>query len=98
MERLTAEQARALSQEANVDTVVNEALDEILMLVGVQARSGGDRFIKYRGHGFSDSAVYGNDWPIANRKITEALEDLGYRATVRSDERQFVDLWLQVEW
>lgn len=97
MNRITAKEAQALTQAALVETEVEKVLSDIMERVETEAR-GGKSLLKYRDNGFGDSCVYGTSWPIINRCVVAELHKLGYRADVRSDERQFVDIWLQVEW
>ena len=92
---LTAAQALVISQ-TSVPTVIVES---ILNLVQAAAENG-DRSIKYRGSGFGDSIMYsGEDHiPAVNRAVIKQLRDLGYQVRIRCEERQFVDLWLEVSW
>ena len=92
---LTAAQALVISQNSMPTEIVNS----ILTLVQAAAENG-DRSIKYRGSGFGDSIMYsGEDHiPAVNRAVIKQLRDLGYQVRIRCEERQFVDLWLEVSW
>lgn len=92
---LTAAEALKISCANDPGGIVTK----ILSLVEAAANQG-DRSIQYRGAGFGDSAVYNveTQWPKMNQLVVKRLRDLGYSAHVRCEERQFVDLWLEVSW
>lgn len=92
---LTAKQAHEISVINNVDGIVSEILKGVLL-----AAERGETSMQYRGAGFGDSCVYGieENYPQLNKSVLSKLRELGYSATVRSKEAQFVDLWLQVSW
>ena len=94
--RISAEEARNMTLQ-NAD--YSKAVDEIMVGITAKALAGESVFIT-RGYGFGDGCCYCNEdkWPKLNREIVRELRKLGYVAKVKSEAKQFVDLWLEVSW
>jgi hypothetical protein len=74
-------------------------MDEIEKNIRLAAAEG-KRSIKVRDYGFSDGSCYGPEqgWSSHQKEIIRQLRLAGYNAAVVVEERQFVDLWLEVSW
>lgn len=94
-QHITAAEAAALARSKSPDG----ALDLILAEVRKQAEAG-KTSLKTYSCGFGDGALYTDEskYPELQREVLKRLRALGYRAEVRVEERQFVDLWLHVSW
>ena len=95
-EGLTAEKARDIARAK--DTVF-AALDEILAGIEKAAYEGKYEYIT-RNYGFGSGECYTSEdkYPALCQAILKELRALGFKANVRSECRQFVDLWLSVTW
>jgi hypothetical protein len=90
-----AKQAKRLADENSPDGLFNIVISEIKQ----EAARGGYSYVT-RNYGFGESELYDveSNYP---RKILETLKklrSLGFYATVRTEERQFVDIFLEVKW
>lgn len=92
-EKFTAAMAAALADESDPGKCVSEILDLVKNSASV-----GKRSLRYRGFGFGSGSCYGSDIPSHCKAIIEELKALGYTANIGVEERQFVDIWLQVSW
>lgn len=95
VDRFDANQARQIA-EAHDPSV---AVDAILASVR-RAAERGDYVALIRDFNFGSSVCYGaeNTCPPLCQAIVKDLRSLGFRCDVRSEDRQFVDLWLEVTW
>lgn len=94
MNQLNADEARRISKENNSDFV----LDNILEMVKESALKG-EFNLKVRKYGFSDASFYSsNPYPKKIKDVIDNLIKLGFRASIRVEERQFVDIYLLIEW
>lgn len=93
--RLTAQQAVELSQAKDPAYAVETILRQIRTAAQAGAYS-----IKTGAFGFGGHEVHCSEenWPALNQSIVKELRELGYRAEVRVEYRQFADIWLQVNW
>ena len=74
------------------------AVDAILAGVAKAAEQGRYEYTT-RDYGFGTSTYCNErDYPPLCVAILKELRSLGYTCVVRSEERQFVDLWLSVSW
>ena len=94
-ERLTAKQAHDLARAKDPAF----ALDAILAGIEKASLEGRYEYIT-RNYGFGSSQCYAAEekYPALCQVILKELRDLGYKARVQSECRQFVDLWLSVTW
>ncbi len=94
-ERLTAAKAAEIADKHDPA----KAVDAILADVQKQAQTG-RRTLRVNGYGFASGECYvqRDKWPEHCRRIQDELLALGFKAEVRVEERQFVDIWLQVSW
>ena len=89
---ITAAEALRLTM-INLDPILEEIEQDV-----IRATKNGYRNIKVRKYGFADGVMLGLDYPEVNKNVMEKLKELGYKISVRSEDRQFVDIWLEVEW
>lgn len=94
-ERLTAAKALEIAEAQDP----SKAVEVILAMVRAAAQSG-KYSIRVRDYDFGSSVCYSSerDWPETCKAIVKELRALGYTCAGRTEERQFVDLWLEVSW
>lgn len=94
-DRLTAAQAADIARAKDPSF----AVETILAGVRKAAEQGKYEYTT-REYGFGDGACYTNEesYPALCKAILKELRALGYKAHVGVECRQFVDLWLSVEW
>lgn len=96
--RMTAAEALALANGRNPGAIVDDILEKVRA-----AAESGDTSFAIRGY-WSGGDVVGAGYfgeeklPSWARSAIGILRDLGYKATIRSSERQLVDVWLEVSW
>lgn len=96
MYRLTAEEAVKISTRNNSDTAIEQILEDIK-----KAAEREERRIKIYNYGFGDGVMYAaryDKWTKLQQNIYNELVALGYTVDHKADERQFVDLYLEVSW
>lgn len=95
MTLFTAKEALALSRMSDPEHTVRN----ILELVKLAAQRG-EYSIKVREWDFGSAAYYcaPQQWPSDGKAIIGQLRELGFGADICSEERQFVDIWLEVSW
>jgi hypothetical protein len=54
--------------------------------------------IKYRNHGFGNGDLYHNEPSISQAIIIQNLRKLGFTANVRTEDKQFADIFLEIIW
>ena len=93
--RLTAQEAVELSQAKDPAFAVETILRQIRT-----AAQAGSYSIKTYAFGFGGAEVHcsESEWPDLNQSIVRELRELGYRAEVQVEYRQFADICLQVSW
>jgi hypothetical protein len=93
--RLTAKEARKMAENSNPAKAVGEILAAIELLASL-----GERIYKTRNYEFGSGKCYCSekDYPEICKVILRELRLLGYKCSVKSEERQFVDMWLEVAW
>ena len=96
MKHLTAEEARSIS-ESNDANAIAEFMNEILNSVKAAAEKG-EWKIKVRNAGFSDGRLYCGEPTATQQALMNQLKELGFKVAIRSEEHQFVDIWLEVSW
>jgi hypothetical protein len=94
-ELFNAKEARRLACDNDPDTLLKKILQEIK----AKALEGKFEYIT-RSYGFGDSILYDMEinYPYKIKYILKSLRDLGFYATIKTDERQFVDIFLYVAW
>jgi len=92
---IDAQKARDIARAHDPSCAVNQ----ILQGIEACAREGKYKYIT-REFGFGSSACYAEEknYPELCKAILRELRALGFKATVNSQENQFVDLWLSVTW
>lgn len=94
MSRLSAASARDIARAKDPAFAVETILTEV-----AKAAEAGQYKYTTREYGFG-SKTYCNerDYPLLCKAILKELRELGYQCQVNAEERQFVDLWLEVSW
>ena len=89
--KLTARKAREITLASDPSRIV----DSILKDIENEAKRGKYKYIT-RNHGFGDGILYApeKDYPEMIKSILKEIRNLGYKAQVRVEEKQFVDIWL----
>jgi hypothetical protein len=72
-------------------------VDLILEQVKVAAHEGKDR-IKTYACDFGSGNLYGGTPTPLQQAVMDQLHALGFKTAIRCEERQFVDIWLEVSW
>lgn len=95
MNLLTAKDALEISRKSDPD----HTLRNILELVKLAAERG-KYIIQVREWGFGGNEYYHGPqtWPTSGKAIIGRLRELGFSADIKSEERQFMDIWLEVSW
>lgn len=92
---ISAQKARELAKANDADTITKKIAD----MIEAAAKQG--KFeIQVRDYGFGTTAYYGgpNEWPTLGKQVIGVLRGLGFKADIKSEDRQFVDIWLDVSW
>lgn len=96
MSKLTAAEAAKISTRNHPETAIEKILEQIK-----EAAEHEKRTIKIHDYGFGDGIMYGaryDKWTKLQQNIYNELVALGYTVDHKADERQFVDLYLEVSW
>lgn len=93
--KLTARKAREITLASDPSRIV----DSILREVENEAKRGRYKYIT-RNYGFGEGTLYApeKDYPEMIKSVLKELRNLGYKAEIRVEERQFVDIWLEITW
>ncbi len=91
--QLTAEAAHALTQKHDPESYVAEILEQVR-----EAAEDGKTSIKTYACDFGGGNLYGGHPTKTQVAVLNRLRHLGYKVEIRAEERQFVDIWLQVSW
>lgn len=77
----------------------NELLKKILGEIKKKAVEGNWEYIT-RSYGFGESVLYDSEcnYPNKIKEVLKLLRDLGFAAEIRTNESQFVDIFLHVTW
>lgn len=90
---MTAEEARKISKENNKDYIVENILETVQKVAHK-----GEFQVDIRGYGFGSTSYYANGLTEEQGKIIREIENLGYKAEMHVEERQFVDIFLRISW
>lgn len=95
MSKLSAKNAQDIARAKDPSF----AVDTILAGIAKEAEAGKYEYTT-RAYGFGDGSCYCSEdkYPPLCSAIIKELRALGYSCAVRADERQFVDMWLEVKW
>jgi len=94
MSRMTADQARDIARAKDPAFAVDTILDGI-----AKAAEAGNYKYTTRDYGFGTSTYCNEDqYPELCKAILKELRALGYRCACKAQERQLVDLWLEIYW
>lgn len=90
---MTASEANAMTQRADPDWHVAE------ILKGVKKQAEIGKFtLKSYACDFGSGNLYGGKPSDLQQAVIDKLKELGYTVEIRVEERQFVDIWLEVGW
>ena len=89
--------ARELYEKYNQESALDSCLNEIEQLV-IEAAKKGETKIEYRNFAFGSGHLYGGAPTEPQAKVISMLKDAGYKAEIHCEERNFVDIWLEVSW
>jgi len=94
-DKLNAKKAREITKASDSSLVV----DSILKEVEREAKKGNYKCI-IQNHGFGDGILYApeNQYPEHIKAVLRQLRNLGYKADVMVEEKQFVNIWLEITW
>ncbi|ARU04700.1 hypothetical protein CCO03_08450 [Comamonas serinivorans] len=70
---------------------------EILEAVKAAAQEG-KTTLKTYARDFGSGNLYGGQPTVAQAAVIARLNELGFKTAIRSECRQFVDIWLEVSW
>lgn len=89
-----------MANQANLTYIDPVAAVESILADVQKRKRAGDRDLRVYGYGFGTGACYAqrHQWPAHCRRIQDSLLGLGYSAKLCVEERQFVDIWLNVSW
>lgn len=90
---MKAHEARKLTNARNPEVI----LDTILKMIKVAAEQGKSS-IKVREFGFGDGSLYSGDPTMTQSTVIKELKKLGYTADIKVEEKQFVDIYLDISW
>lgn len=95
MNLLTAAEAFELSRKNDPQETVRNILELVRL-----AATRGEYSIKVRDWGFGGGEYYcaPQQWPSSGKAVIGELRQLGFKADIGSEARQFVDVWLEVSW
>ena len=94
MSRLDAAAARDLARSKDPAFAVDTILSDI-----AKAAEAGKYAYTIRDYGFGNSTYCNEkDYPELCKVILKELRALGFVCQVHAEERQFVDLWLEIRW
>lgn len=95
---MNAKEMREVTNKSNVDkVVVNDSVNKIIERAHERAKDGKST-LKYRDDDFGSSKLYAGKPSEVQNAIMSKLRDLGYEVKIGSEERQFVDIYLEVNW
>lgn len=95
MNLLTATEALELSRKNDPQETVRNILELVRL-----AAARGEYSIKVCEWGFGSGDYYctPQQWPSVGKAIIGELRQLGFKADIGSEARQFMDVWLEVSW
>lgn len=93
MRLIGANEANAIAKESSGIHITEEIMKRI-----VKAAENGKFRLEVRDFGFGDSELYSGEMNDKQRKSVNKLKELGYKTTIRTEEKQFVDIYLEVIW
>lgn len=91
-EFMTASEANEIAKENNDDILI-ELLDKIK-----EKAKKGEFILTTNQYGLGDGDYYSNGLTGSQKKILDKLEELGYKTKMVVEEKQFVNIYLKIEW
>lgn len=91
----TAKEMKAIADAKNFN--VDEVLKKLEYEITTTALLGKFQ-LKYYGNDFGSGNCYHSRPNENQQKIIDELRKLGYKADVQAEERQFVDIYLLIDW
>ena len=93
MELLKATEANRIAIENDETAIVKEILEN----VKIKAEAG-EFELKVMNYGFADPSLYIGTMKPKQLRVVKLLESLGYKARLEVLEKQFVEIFLNVQW
>lgn len=93
MSIIKASEAKAIAQENSIEGI----MEEIGKMITKKAEDG-KTILQVRDFGFGDSKLYSGKMNEKQEEIFNRLKTYGYAVKVRTEERQFVDIYLEISW
>lgn len=93
MGHITADEARALTAKSDPDWHVSQILEEVK-----KAAAKGESTLKTYACDFGSGNCYSGKFTDLQKSVWDKLRNLGFATSIEVQEKQFVDIWLQVSW
>lgn len=92
-EAFTAQDAWAMTKKSDPEWHVEQILVEVK-----NAAARGESRLKTYACDFGSGSLYGGKPTALQQSVINKLKSLGFKAGIEAQERQFVDIWLEVSW
>lgn len=89
--------AKELYERYNQESEIENCLKEIEQLA-IEAAKKGETKIEYRNFNFGSGHLYGGAPTRPQANVISMLKDAGYKTQIHCEERNFVDIWLEISW
>lgn len=93
MNIIKAQEARELSKKNSIEGIIEEIGKMI-----IESAENGESILQIRDFGFGNSELYNGKMDEKQEEIINILRSYGYSAKLRFEERQFVDIYLEISW
>ena len=93
MKLLRADRAREIANNNDPKGIAKRISEKI-----ADKAEMGEYELKIRDYGFGDSSLYAGEMNDIQKEVVKILKELGYEVKLRTEEKQFVDIYLQIEW
>lgn len=92
-EAFTAQDAWAMTKKSDPEWHVEQILLEVK-----NAAERGESRLKTYARDFGSGFLYGGKPTALQQAVIKKLQSLGFKVGIEAQERQFVDIWLEVSW
>lgn len=89
----TAQDAWAMTKKSDPEWHVEQILLEVK-----KAAERGEFRLKTYACDFGNGSLYGGKPTALQQAVIDKINGLGFKAGIEAQERQFVDIWLEVSW
>lgn len=93
MKLLRADEARKIANNNDPKGIAKRIIEKI-----ADKAEMGKYELKIRDYGFGNSNLYAGEMNDIQKEVVKILEELGYEVKLRTEAKQFVDIYLQIEW